>query len=68
MINHLYTFTGGRMSCKFCGRSFRRGFNLRRHEKEYCPLRNQNISDINLPEYCVLTDTNYCVPRKRTHM
>ena len=29
------------MSCKFCGKAFNRGFNLRRHENEYCPLRNQ---------------------------
>ena len=28
------------MSCKFCGKTFNRGFNLRRHEKEYCPLKN----------------------------
>ena len=28
------------MSCKFCGKAFNRGFNLRRHEKEYCPLKN----------------------------
>ena len=29
------------MSCKFCGKAFNRDFNLRRHENEYCPLRNQ---------------------------
>ena len=29
------------MSCKFCGKAFNRGFNLRRHENEYCPLRDQ---------------------------
>ena len=29
------------MSCKFCGKQFNRGYNLRRHEKEYCPLRAQ---------------------------
>ena len=28
------------MSCKFCGKAFNRGFNLRRHGKEYCPLKN----------------------------
>ena len=28
------------MSCKFCGKAFSGGFNLRRHEKEYCPLKN----------------------------
>ena len=29
------------MSCKFCEKAFNRGFNLRRHENEYCPLRDQ---------------------------
>ena len=29
------------MSCKFCRKQFSRGYNLRRHEKEYCPLRAQ---------------------------
>ena len=30
-----------RMSCKFCGNAFNRGFNLRRHESEYCPLKSE---------------------------
>ena len=29
------------MSCKFCGKTFNRGFNLRRHEKEFCPLKSE---------------------------
>ena len=29
------------MSCQFFGKQFNRGYNLRRHEKEYCPLREQ---------------------------
>ena len=29
------------MSCKFCGKAFNRCFNLRRHENEYYPLRDQ---------------------------
>ena len=29
------------MSCRFCGKEFNRGFNLRRHENEYCPLKEQ---------------------------
>ena len=29
------------MSCKFCGKTFHRGFNLRRQEKEYCPLKSE---------------------------
>ena len=30
------------MNCKFCGKAFSRGFNLRRHENEYCPLKIQD--------------------------
>lgn len=29
------------MSCRFCGKQFSRGYNLRRHEKEYCPQREE---------------------------
>jgi hypothetical protein len=29
------------MSYQFCGKQFNRGYNPRRHEKEYCPLRAQ---------------------------
>ncbi len=31
------------MSCKFCGKTFNCGFNLRRHEKDEkdCPLKDQ---------------------------
>ncbi len=29
------------MSCKFCGKTFNRGFNLRRYEKD-CPLKDQH--------------------------
>ena len=29
------------MSCKFCGKAFNRGFNQRRYENEYCPLKDQ---------------------------
>ena len=32
------------MNCRFCGKSFSRGFNLRRHESEYCPLQDHNSS------------------------
>ena len=32
------------MNCRFCGKSFNRGFNLRRHESEYCPLQDRNSS------------------------
>ena len=39
MTRHFYTIRSSGMSCKFCGRAFNRGFNLRRHENEYCPLK-----------------------------
>ena len=32
------------MNCRFCGKSFNRGFKLRRHECEYCPLQDHNSS------------------------
>ena len=41
MTNHFYTVRSSRMSCKFCGKAFNRGFNLRRHENEYCPLKSK---------------------------
>ena len=38
---HFYAVSANGMSCIFCGKQFNRGYNLRRHEKEYCPLRAQ---------------------------
>ena len=42
------------MSCKFCRKQFNRGYNLRRHEKKYCPLRaqerNMSQTDSDSPE------------------
>ena len=32
------------MNCRFCGNSFNRCFNLKRHESEYCPLQDHNSS------------------------
>ena len=29
------------MSCQFCGGHFSRGYNMRRHEQEYCSLQEQ---------------------------
>ena len=41
MTRHFYTVISSGMSCKFCGKAFNRGFNLRRHENEYCPLKSE---------------------------
>ena len=41
MTRHFYTIRSSGMSCKFCGKAFNRGFNLRQHEHEYCPLKNE---------------------------
>ena len=41
IARHYYTARPKGMSCQFCGRHFNRGYNLRRHEQEYCPLRNK---------------------------
>ena len=41
VTRHFYTVSANGMSCLFCGRHFNRGYNLRRHEKEYCLLREQ---------------------------
>ena len=41
MTRHFYTIRSSGMSCKFCRKAFNRGFNLRRHENEYCPLKNE---------------------------
>ena len=42
MTRHFYTIRSSAMSCKFCGKAFNRGFNLRRHENEYCPLKSED--------------------------
>ena len=41
ITRHFYAVSANGMSCKFCRKQFNRGYNLRRHEKEYCPLRAQ---------------------------
>ena len=41
MTRHFYTVSSSGMSCKFCGKAFNRGFNLLRHENEYCPLKSE---------------------------
>ena len=41
MTRHFYTIRSSGISCKFCGKAFNRGFNLHRHEKEYCPLKSE---------------------------
>ena len=41
MTRHFYTVSSSGMSRKLCGKAFNRGFNLRRHENEYCPLKSE---------------------------
>ena len=41
MTKYFYTTGASEMSCKFFGKTFNRGFNLRRHEEEYCPLKSK---------------------------
>ena len=41
MTKHFNPIGVSGMSCKFCEKTFNRGFNLRRHEKEYCPLKSE---------------------------
>ena len=41
MTRHFCTLSCSGMSCKFCGKAFNCGFNLRRHENEYCPLKSE---------------------------
>ena len=37
---HFFIVSARGISCKFCGKKFNRGFNLRRHEQEYCPQKD----------------------------
>ena len=41
VTKYFYTTGASEMSRKFCGKTFNRGFNLRRHEEEYCPLKSE---------------------------
>ncbi len=33
------------MNCQYCGREFNKGYNLRRHENDYCPARENGDAD-----------------------
>ena len=41
MTRHFYTIRFSAMSCKFFGKAFNRGVNLRRHKNKYCPLKSE---------------------------
>ena len=36
------------MSCRFCGKVFSRGFNLRRHKREYCSLKDRSSQEMDI--------------------
>ena len=38
------------MSCKFCGKVFNHSFNLRRHEREYCTLKDRRIQEMDFED------------------
>ena len=41
ITRHFYTVFASGMNCRFCGKTFNRGFNLRRHKNEDCPEMSQ---------------------------
>ena len=41
ITSHFNIVSTRRMSCQFCDKKFNRSFNLRRHEQEYCPQKDQ---------------------------
>ena len=45
------------MNCRFCGKAFNRGFNLRRHENEYFPLKTQAEREMSEAESSQTMDT-----------
>ena len=66
MTRHFYTISPSGMSCKFCGKAFNGGFNLRRHEKECCPLMGELGREISGTE-CQTADPQHDTSTVTTH-
>ena len=46
------------MSCRFSGKVFSRGFNLRRHEREYCSPKDRSSQEMDFGNYFSSDSTN----------
>ena len=46
--DHFWIVSG--MSCKFCGKVFNRCFNLRRHERENCTLKDRRSQEMDFED------------------
>ena len=66
ITRHFYTVFASGMNCRFCGKAFNRGFNLRRHENEYCPLKTQAEREMSEAESSQTVDTEDCASTTST--
>ena len=50
LLSHLKASTPASMNCQYCGKIFRRDYNLRRHEHKYCPDRDNDSNECSYPK------------------